>query len=308
MNEEPPLPPSSPAPVKAESDSPPPPQHDAEIISGDIPVLAVDGGGGGVGGGVGGDDPDHGEDIKVKLQGADHANAASIFAEFGSSAGVEDAPFEIESIMEAQGDMSQCIAEFMAPPPRVDAGAAAFKLFHFSPVPDAAKADCNFLAENPYSSLRWTALITRLGDVGSQWPPAFVRNVLQSCLAVYRRSPNVWMLYIKHLWDSRDLSLAMKQFQTCLHICPHVELFRVYLKCMRVIFQDKFQDSAAKELLRHAHEFAVEKIGMDVYALPIWQEYISLLKDLNLDAEVHFLISLARDFPSYYQKFTGVVH
>ena len=113
-----------------------------------------------------------------------------------------------------------------------------------------------------------------------------MRNVLSSCLRVYRRSPNVWLLYIKHLWDSRDLALAMKQFQTALHICPHVDLFRVYLKCVRVIFQDKFQDSSARELLRHAHEFAVEKIGMDVHSLPIWQDYFALLKELNLETEV----------------------
>lgn len=225
-------------------------------------------------------------EIKVKLQGAEHSNAASIFSEFGSSTADQEQPFDIHSILAAQTDISQSVAEFMLPPPRVDTGAATFKLFDASPIPAAAQADVNFLAENPYASLRWTALITRLGDVACQWPPAFVRNVLQSCLIVYRRSPNVWMLYIKHLWDSRDLALAMKQFQTCLHLCPHIDLFRVYLKCMRVIFQDKFQDSGARELLRHAHEFAVEKIGMDVHSLPIWQDYITLLKDLNLDAEV----------------------
>jgi hypothetical protein len=225
-------------------------------------------------------------EIKVKLQGAEHSNAASIFSEFGCSTVEQEQPFDIHSILAAQSDISQSVAEFMLPPPRVDTGAVTFKLFDASPIPAAAQADVNFLAENPYASLRWTALITRLGDVACQWPPAFVRNVLQSCLMVYRRSPNVWMLYIKHLWDSRDLALAMKQFQTCLHLCPHIDLFRVYLKCMRVIFQDKFQDGAARELLRHAHEFAVEKIGMDVHSLPIWQDYITLLKDLNLDAEV----------------------
>jgi hypothetical protein len=174
----------------------------------------------------------------------------------------------------------------MVPPPRVDTGVDVFKLFIASAIPAAAQSDVNFLVENPYASLRWTALITRLGDAASQWHPSFVRNVLESCLRVYRRSANVWMLYIKHLWDSRELALAMKQFQTALHLCPHIDLFRVYLKCMRVIFQDKFQDAAARELLRHAHEFAVEKVGMDVYSLPIWQEYIGLLKDLNLETEV----------------------
>jgi hypothetical protein len=228
-------------------------------------------------------------DNKGHLQGLEHSSAASIFSEFGfgESAGeARDAPFEIDSILTAQSDISQCAAEFMVPPPRVDTGVDVFKLFIASAIPAAAQSDVNFLVENPYASLRWTALITRLGDAASQWHPSFVRNVLESCLRVYRRSANVWMLYIKHLWDSRELALAMKQFQTALHLCPHIDLFRVYLKCMRVIFQDKFQDAAARELLRHAHEFAVEKVGMDVYSLPIWQEYIGLLKDLNLETEV----------------------
>jgi hypothetical protein len=279
-NEEPALPtqeelappPQSPTHVKVEPGSSPPPLQDADSMSGDLAISASG--------------PDQGDDVKVKLQGADHSNAASIFAEYGSSSAAQDAPFEIENIIAAQSDVSQSAAEFMMPAPRVDTGGSAFKLFDSSPIPPAAEADVKFLTDNPYASLRWTALITRLGDVASQWPLAFVRNVLQSCLSVYRRSPNVWMLYIKHLWDARDLALAMKQFQTCLHLCPHVELFRVYLKCMRVIFQDKFQDGAARDLLRHAHEFAVEKVGMDVFSLPIWQEYIALLKDLNLDVEV----------------------
>jgi hypothetical protein len=229
-------------------------------------------------------------DVKPKLEGADHSTAASIFSEFASGNGAVDAcsaPFDIESILAARIDISQSVAEFLTPPPRVDTGVDNMKnLFSSSLIPTSAQADVNFLIENPYASLRWTALITKLGDSGSQWPSAFVRNVLSSCLRVYRRSPNVWLLYIKHLWDSRDLALAMKQFQTALHICPHVDLFRVYLKCVRVIFQDKFQDSSARELLRHAHEFAVEKIGMDVHSLPIWQDYFALLKELNLETEV----------------------
>lgn len=264
----------SPILVKIEMDSSLTLSHVADIPSGDIFSAAVV--------------PEVATEVKVKLQGADHSTAASIFSEFGSSevAGEAlDAPFDIESILAAQSDISQSIAEFMIPPPRVDVGGDDLKLFDASPIPSAAQADVKFLAENPYASLRWTALITKLGDAESHWPPAFVRNVLQSCLRVYRRSPNVWMLYIKHLWDSRDLALAMKQFQAALHLCPHIDLFRVYLKCIRVIFQDKFQDASARELLRHAHEFAVEKVGMDVYSLPIWQEYISLLKDLNLETE-----------------------
>jgi hypothetical protein len=277
-------PPQSPAHVKVEPGSSPPRLHDDASMSGDIAVSASG--------------PDQGADVKVKLQADLHSDAASIFSEFGSSSAAQDAPFEIESILAAQNDLSQSAAEFMMPAPRVETGGVAFKLFDSSPIPPAAEADVKFLTDNPYASLRWTALITRLGDVASQWPPAFVRNVLQSCLSVYRRSPNVWMLYIKHLWDARDLALAMKQFQTCLHLCPHVELFRVYLKCMRVIFQDKFQDGAARDLLRHAHEFAVEKIGMDVFSLPIWQEYIALLKDLNLDAEVRcFHLQMRHRFP-----------
>jgi len=279
LNQEPPPAAQSPAAVKIEGDSSMPPPI-ADSLCNESDVLPDDG-------------PDCSSDIKVKLQGAEHSAAATIFSEFGSGevAGepYEEAPFDIESIMAAQSEISQSMAEFMMPPPRVDPGGDSLKLFDSSPIPTAAQADVNFLAENPYASLRWTALITKLGDAGSQWPHAFVRNVLQSCLRVYRRSPNVWMLYIKHLWDSRDLSLAMKQFQTALHLCPHVDLFRVYLKCMRVIFQDKFQDAAARELLRHAHEFAVEKVGMDVYSLPIWQEYIALLKDLNLETEVCLL-------------------
>jgi hypothetical protein len=281
--QEPPPPAQSPAAVKIEGDSSLPPPS-ADSVCDDVDMLPPDGG------------PDCSSDVKVKLQGADYSAAASIFSEFGSGGAPgepSDAPFDIDIIMAAQSDVSQCLAEFMVPPPRVEAGGDALKLFDSSPIPTAAQADVNFLVENPYASLRWTALITKLGDAASQWPPAFVRNVLQSCLRVYRRSPNVWMLYIKHLWDSRDLTLAMKQFQTALHLCPHVDLFRVYLKCMRVIFQDKFQDAAARELLRHAHEFAVEKIGMDVYSLPIWQEYIALLKDLNLEAEVRFSQALS---------------
>jgi hypothetical protein len=275
LNQE--LPPSaqSPTPVKVEADSSLPPSDFLDIPPADIPNPPIG--------------PEHETDVKIKLQGIDHSAAASIFSEFGESevSGESlEAPFDIERIFAAQRDISQSIAEFMIPPPRVDAGGDDLKLFDASLIPTAAQADVKFLSENPYASLRWTALITKLGDSGSNWPPAFVRNVLQSCLRVYRRSPNVWMLYIKHLWDSRDLALAMKQFQTALHLCPHVDLFRVYLKCVRVIFQDKFQDAAARELLRHAHEFSVEKIGMDVYSLPIWQEYISLLKDLNLETEV----------------------
>jgi hypothetical protein len=298
-NQEPPTPEQPPTPVKIESDSSLHVRHDSDFLTGDVGIPAT----GDIGipaiGDIGipaiGDigipaiGSDHENDVKVKLQGVEHSAAASIFAEFGSSEVTGDTcnePFDIESIMAAQNDMSQSIAEFMIPPSRVDTGGGDMKLFNASPIPNAAQADCKFLSENPYASLRWTALITKLGDSASQWPPAFVRNVLQSCLRVYRRSPNVWMLYIKHLWDSRDLALAMKQFQTALHLCPHVDLFRVYLKCVRVIFQDKFQDASARELLRHAHEFAVEKIGMDVYSLPIWQEYISLLKDLNLETEV----------------------
>ena len=285
-NQVPLSPAQSPILVKIEMDSSSTLSHVADIPSGDIFSAAVV--------------PEFATEVKVKLQGADHSTAASIFSEFGSSevAGEAlDAPFDIESILAAQSDISQSIAEFMIPPPHVDVGGDDLKLFDASPIPSAAQADVKFLAENPYASLRWTALITKLGDAESHWPPAFVRNVLQSCLRVYRRSPNVWMLYIKHLWDSRDLALAMKQFQAALHLCPHIDLFRVYLKCIRVIFQDKFQDASARELLRHAHEFAVEKVGMDVYSLPIWQEYISLLKDLNLEAEVpYFFIHFIRCF------------
>ena len=125
------------------------------------------------------------------------------------------------------------------------------------------------IAANPLDSDAWAML---LGEVQQQTPAEY-RPLFERCVEVFPSAAICWYQYIETEMRARELQCVEALFERCLLQCPHIELWSLYLRYLKV---EKRCD--AKEVLQ-AYTLLLEAIGADVSAGPLWIEYVGLLRD-----------------------------
>ncbi|CAH0699571.1 unnamed protein product [Spodoptera exigua] len=67
-------------------------------------------------------------------------------------------------------------------------------------------------------------------------------------------------------------------FQRCLMKILNIELWRLYLNYVK---ETKCMLPTYKEKMAQAYDFALDKIGLDIHAYPIWNDYITFLRGVE---------------------------
>ncbi|CAF4460562.1 unnamed protein product [Rotaria socialis] len=119
------------------------------------------------------------------------------------------------------------------------------------------------LNENKHSLDAWSILIQDAQDKKI----AETREFYESLVTQFPTCGKFWKLYIES-----------ELFQRCLIKVLNIDLWKCYLNYVR---DTKGKLSSFREKMVQAYDFALEKIGMDVYSYTIWNDYITFLKSVE---------------------------
>ncbi|XP_015784483.1 cleavage stimulation factor subunit 3 [Tetranychus urticae] len=130
------------------------------------------------------------------------------------------------------------------------------------------------LQENPWDTEAWQILIKEYGAKKlEEARPFYERLVTQFPL-----TGRYWKLYIDHEMKSRNYDKVEKLFQRCLIKVLHIDLWRCYLNYIK---ETKAPHPSFREKMAQAYDFALDKIGIDNHSYPIWNDYVSFLKNVE---------------------------
>ncbi|ESO06606.1 hypothetical protein HELRODRAFT_64205, partial [Helobdella robusta] len=140
-----------------------------------------------------------------------------------------------------------------------------------------AKAEAKIII-HPYDVESWNVLIRdaqtkKIDDV---------RPFYEKLIEQFPNSGKYWKIYIEHEVKSKNYEKVEKLFQRCLMKVYHIDLWKQYLSYIK---ETKVTLPSYRQiiiyLMAQAYDFALDKIGMDVNAYPIWLEYINFLKSVE---------------------------
>ncbi|CAF2143536.1 unnamed protein product [Rotaria magnacalcarata] len=130
------------------------------------------------------------------------------------------------------------------------------------------------LNENKHSLDAWSILIQDAQDKKI----AEAREFYESLVTQFPTCGKFWKLYIESEMKGRNYEKVEKLFQRCLIKVLNIDLWKCYLNYVR---DTKGKLSSFREKMVQAYDFALEKIGMDVYSYTIWNDYITFLKSVE---------------------------
>jgi cleavage stimulation factor subunit 3 len=99
------------------------------------------------------------------------------------------------------------------------------------------------------------------------------RRIYHRILKQFPTAGKQWASWIDLEMKLKNYEKVEKMFGECLSICLHVDLFRLYIDYIRKTKEDQ---------LAGAFEFALQSIGMDILSGPIWTDYITFLRSLDV--------------------------
>ena len=122
---------------------------------------------------------------------------------------------------------------------------------------------------DPLDADAWVVL---LGEACMQSPADF-RPLFERCVEHFPSAACVWYQWLEAELRCRDLAAMEALFERCLLTCPHVELWRLYLR-----YQRGEKRCEAKEL-QQTYELLLEAVGADVTSGKLWAEHVDMLKE-----------------------------
>lgn len=105
-----------------------------------------------------------------------------------------------------------------------------------------------------------------------------VREHVYESLVTIFSTGKFWKAYIEHEVRSRNYDRVEKLFQRCLMKVLSIDLWKTYLKYVK---DSKSKLPDYKEKMAQAYDFALDKIGMDINAHTIWNDYVRFLKKVE---------------------------
>ncbi|KAG7295482.1 hypothetical protein JYU34_021678 [Plutella xylostella] len=127
---------------------------------------------------------------------------------------------------------------------------------------------------NVYDVDSWSLLIreAQTRSIGE------VRSMYEKLITAFPTTGRYWKIYIEQEMKQRHFERVEKLFQRCLMKILNIELWRLYLNYVK---ETKCMLPTYKEKMAQAYDFALEKIGMDIHAYPIWNDYVTFLKSVD---------------------------
>ncbi|XP_077282939.1 cleavage stimulation factor subunit su(f) isoform X1 [Arctopsyche grandis] len=105
-----------------------------------------------------------------------------------------------------------------------------------------------------------------------------VRSLYEALVSAFPTTGRYWKMYIEQEIKARNFERVEKLFQRCLMKILNIDLWRLYLNYVK---ETKATLGTYKEKMAQAYDFALEKIGMDIHAFPIWNDYLAFLKGVD---------------------------
>lgn len=105
-----------------------------------------------------------------------------------------------------------------------------------------------------------------------------VRQMYENLIVAFPTTGRYWKIYIEQEMKARNFEKVEKLFQRCLMKILNIELWRLYLNYVK---ETKCMLPTYKEKMAQAYDFALDKIGLDIHAYPIWNDYITFLKSVE---------------------------
>ncbi|CAG9794407.1 unnamed protein product [Diatraea saccharalis] len=100
----------------------------------------------------------------------------------------------------------------------------------------------------------------------------------EKLITAFPTTGRFWKIYIEQEMKARNFEKVEKLFQRCLMKILNIELWRLYLNYVK---ETKCMLPTYKEKMAQAYDFALEKIGLDIHAYPIWNDYVTFLKGVD---------------------------
>ncbi|XP_026322588.1 protein suppressor of forked [Hyposmocoma kahamanoa] len=127
---------------------------------------------------------------------------------------------------------------------------------------------------NIYDVDSWSLLIRE----AQTRPIQEVRSMYEKLIAAFPTTGRFWKIFIEQEMKARNFERVEKLFQRCLMKILNIELWRLYLNYVK---ETKCMLPTYKEKMAQAYDFALDKIGLDIHAYPIWNDYITFLKSVD---------------------------
>ncbi|CAF0806537.1 unnamed protein product [Didymodactylos carnosus] len=127
------------------------------------------------------------------------------------------------------------------------------------------------LNENKFSLEAWAILIQDAQDKKI----ADSRDFYEQLVAQFSTCGKFWKIYIESEMKGRNYERVEKLFQRCLIKVLNIDLWKCYLNYVKDT-KGKLQEKMAQ-----AYDFALEKIGLDVFSYTIWNDYVNFLKSVE---------------------------
>ncbi|XP_045469062.1 protein suppressor of forked isoform X1 [Harmonia axyridis] len=127
---------------------------------------------------------------------------------------------------------------------------------------------------NPYDLEAWSILLRecQIKHVSE------VRALYEHLISIFPSASRYWRIYIEHEMKFRNFERVEKLFQRCLMKILNIELWKLYLAYVK---ETKASLPTYKEKMAQAYDFALDKIGMDIHAYSIWNDYVNFLKGVE---------------------------
>lgn len=127
------------------------------------------------------------------------------------------------------------------------------------------------IVKDEFDTDAWMTLIAEV----SQKPITTARPTYEEFLQLFPTAGRYWKIYIEHELRANNFDQVEKLFTRCLKQCPHVDLWRTYLKYV-TDYKSKLPNSF-EEIIK-AFELAITQVGLDIASTPIWTDYINFVK------------------------------
>lgn len=127
------------------------------------------------------------------------------------------------------------------------------------------------LKSNVYDLEAWSILIREAQTTAATRAQVFYERLVH----FFPTSGRYWRLYIEQEIRNKNYEEVEKLFQRCLMTVLNLDLWKCYISYVK---ETKSSLRTFRDKMRQTYEFALDHIGMDYHATPLWSEYISFLK------------------------------
>lgn len=141
-------------------------------------------------------------------------------------------------------------------------------------IPEKVKKAQKKIESYPSDLDAWSIL---LREAQSQ-PVEKARTLYELLVATFTNSGRYWKIYIEQEMKSKNYERVEKLFQRCLMKVLNIDLWKCYLHYVK---ETKGALPSYREKMAQAYDFALDKMGMDIYSFQLWSDYVVFLKGVE---------------------------